>query len=110
MKHLDEATYILGIKTYTDRSRYVIGIRQSTYVNNVLKRFRMDNSKKGLLPISHGAVLCKIQTSDVPFASAIGSIMYAMICTRPGVSFAPSVCHKYQSNPRMIHWETVKLF
>ena len=59
MKDLGEAAYILGIKIYRDRSWRLIGISQSTYIGKVLKRFQMDNSKNGLLPMSHGTVLCK---------------------------------------------------
>ena len=78
----------------------------------------MENSKKGLLPMSHGAVLCKSQCPQttgeqvemiiVPFTSAIGSFMYAMICTRPDVSYALSICGKYQTNPGMIHQAAIK--
>ena len=46
--------------------------------------------------------------STVPYASAIGSVMYAMICTRLDVSYALSVCNKYQRNPGTIHWGAVK--
>ena len=46
--------------------------------------------------------------SDVPFTSAIGSVMYAMICTRPNVSYALIICSKYQSNPGMVHWAAAK--
>ena len=44
MKDLGEAAYILGIKIYRDRSRALIGLSQSTYINKVLKRFSMQNS------------------------------------------------------------------
>ena len=57
MKDLGEASYILGIKIYRDRSRRLIGLSQSTYIDKVLNRFRMDKSKKGFLPMSHGVVL-----------------------------------------------------
>ncbi|XP_057788404.1 secreted RxLR effector protein 161-like [Salvia miltiorrhiza] len=44
----------------------------------------------------------------VPYASAIGSIMYAMLCTRPDVAHALSVTSRYQSNPGEEHWKVVK--
>ena len=47
MKDLGEASYILGIKIYRDRSRHLIGLSQSTYLDKVLKKFKMDQSKKG---------------------------------------------------------------
>jgi len=45
---------------------------------------------------------------DVPYASALGSIMYAMTCTRPDVSYALSVTSKYQFDFGKVHWTTVK--
>ena len=42
MKDLSEATYILGIKIYRDRSRCLIGLSQSAYLDKVLKKFKMD--------------------------------------------------------------------
>ena len=42
MKELVEVAYILGIKIYRDRSRCLIGLSQSTYLDKVLKKFKMD--------------------------------------------------------------------
>ena len=46
--------------------------------------------------------------NDVPYALAVGSIMYAMLCTRPDVSYALSVSSRYQSDPGLEHWAAVK--
>jgi hypothetical protein len=46
--------------------------------------------------------------SKVPYTSAIGSIMYAMICTFPDVSYALSVVSRYQTNIGESHWTLVK--
>ncbi|KAK8684129.1 hypothetical protein V6N13_040161 [Hibiscus sabdariffa] len=46
--------------------------------------------------------------SQIPYASAIGSIMYAMICTRPNLSYALSMTSRYQENPGEGHWIAVK--
>ena len=61
MKDLGEATYILGIKIYRDRSRRLIGLSQSTYLDKVLKKFKMDKAKKGFLPVLQGVKLSKTQ-------------------------------------------------
>ena len=113
MKDLGEAMYILGIKIYRDRSRRLLGLSQSTYIDKVLKRFNMSEAKKGFLPLSHGIRQSETQspsTSDersgmswILYASAIGSIMYAMICTRPDVAFAISLTSRYQANPGESH-------
>ncbi|KAK8621636.1 hypothetical protein V6N13_081069 [Hibiscus sabdariffa] len=46
--------------------------------------------------------------TQIPYASAIGSIMYAMICTRPDLLYALSMTSRYQANPGEGHWTTVK--
>jgi hypothetical protein len=114
MKDLGEATYILGIKIYRDRQRHLIGLSQSTYLDKVLKRFRMDKAKKGSLPMLLGKAQCPATAKDretmsnVPYALAIGSIMYAMLCTRPNVSNALSLTSRYQCDPGVEHWTAVK--
>jgi hypothetical protein len=118
MKDLGEAAYILGIKIYIDRSRRLIGLSQSTYLNKILKKFKMDQSKKGFLPVVQGVRLSKTQCptkaedkekmSVIPYASAIGSIMYDMLCTRPDVCLAISLVGRYQSDPGVDHLTAVK--
>ena len=98
MKDLGEAETILGIRIYRDRSQRLLGLSHEKYVNKVLKRFSMENSKKGLIPLQQGVVLSKKDCpktkeqreymSKVPYVSAIGSIMYDMLCTRLDVAHA----------------------
>ncbi|XP_021722074.1 uncharacterized protein LOC110689613 [Chenopodium quinoa] len=86
--------------------------------DGVLDRFEMKNSKRGFLPMSHGITLSKSQCpvmpdemrrmAITPYASAIGSIMYAMICMRPDVAFALSMCSRFQANPGDAHWTIAK--
>jgi hypothetical protein len=57
MKDMGEAAYILGIKIYRDISRRLLAFSQITYLDKVLKRFRMENSKKGILPVVKGISL-----------------------------------------------------
>ncbi|KAL0292530.1 UNVERIFIED_CONTAM: hypothetical protein Sradi_6985500 [Sesamum radiatum] len=59
---MGEASYILGIKIYRDRSRKMLGLTQSSYIEKVLKRFKMENSKRGFLPMRHGIKLSKKQS------------------------------------------------
>ena len=46
--------------------------------------------------------------NKIPYASAIGSIMYAMLCTRTDVSYALSATSRYQFDPGDAHWVAVK--
>ncbi|GJS03683.1 retrotransposon protein, putative, ty1-copia subclass [Tanacetum coccineum] len=98
MKDLREAAFILGIKIYRDRLKRLIGLSQSAYMDKILKRYRMDNSKCGHIPMQERLDLNKTQGAstpeevkhmqNVPYALAVGSIMYAVRCTRPDVAFA----------------------
>ena len=118
MKDLGEAAYILGIKIYRDRSQRLLGLSQSGYIDKVLKRFTMQDSKRGFLPMSHGIKLSKSQcptTKDekehmdkIPYATTIGSIVYAMLCTRLDVSCTLSMISRFQSDLGECHWIEIK--
>jgi hypothetical protein len=59
MKDLGEAMYIFGIKIYRVRSKRLIGLSQDIYIDKILNRFNMHDSKKTFLPMSHGITLSK---------------------------------------------------
>ena len=46
--------------------------------------------------------------SKVPYASAIGSLMYVMVCTRPDIAHVVGVVSRFMSRPGKQHWEAVK--
>jgi len=50
----------------------------------------------------------KAYMEHVPYASAVGSLMYAMACTRPDISQAVSVVSRFMANPGKAHWVAVK--
>ncbi|GKB38525.1 retrotransposon protein, putative, ty1-copia subclass [Tanacetum coccineum] len=118
MKDLGEAAFILGIKIYRDRSKRLIGLGQNAYMDKILKRYRMDNSKHGHIPMQERLDLNKTQGAstpeevkrmqNVPYASAVGSIMYVVRCTRPDVAFAQNITSRFQQNPGESHWTAVK--
>ncbi|GKA72367.1 retrotransposon protein, putative, ty1-copia subclass, partial [Tanacetum coccineum] len=118
MKDLGEAAFILGIKIYRDRSKRLIGLCQNAYMDKILKRYKMDNSKRGHIPMQERLDLNKSQGAqtpkevnrmkNVPYASAVGSIMYAVRCTRPDVAFAQNMTSRFQQNPGEPHWTAVK--
>ena len=106
MKDLGEASYILGIKLFRDRKRRMMGLSQAAYIEKVLSRYSMDKSKKGLLPFRNGLSFSRDQCpktqekrdrmAGVPYASAVSSLMYAMLCTRPDIYFAVGMVSRYQ--------------
>ncbi|XP_073014568.1 secreted RxLR effector protein 161-like [Primulina eburnea] len=46
--------------------------------------------------------------TNVPYASVVGSVMYAMICTRPDLAYAVSMVSRFMANPGKTHWEALK--
>jgi hypothetical protein len=44
----------------------------------------------------------------VPYSSVVGSLIYAMMCTKPYISFAVEMVSRYQANPGLSHWKVVK--
>ena len=79
----------------------------------------MDQSKKKFLSVLQGVILTKTQSPTKaedrkrmkvnPYASVIGSIKYAMLCTRPIVYLTMSLARGYNSGPRVDHWTAVKI-
>ena len=70
----------------------------------------MDTSVDKSLSLSLSRDMCpktpeeKKKISRVPYASAVGSLMYAMMCTRPDICYAVGLVSRYQSNPGQKHW------
>ena len=48
------------------------------------------------------------EMKKVSYASAVGSLMYAMVCTRPDIAYAVGVVSRHLSNPSREHWQAVK--
>jgi ATP-binding cassette subfamily B (MDR/TAP) protein 1 len=46
--------------------------------------------------------------SRVPYSSVVGSLMYAMVCSRPDLAHELSVVSRYMANPRKEHWNAVQ--
>ncbi|GJV79172.1 hypothetical protein Tco_1515042 [Tanacetum coccineum] len=91
MQDLGEAAFILGIKIYRDRSKWLIGLSQSAYMDKILKRFRMDNSKHGNILMQEILELNKTQGASTPeVVKRMQNVPYA------------------SANPGEPHWTVVK--
>ena len=107
------------MKIHRDRASRRLWLSQHSYVKRVLEKFNMDNVKPISTPLANHFRLSTNQCpktndevkdmSKVPYASAVGCLMYAMVCTRPDLAHVVSVVSKFLSNPRRMHWDAVKL-
>ena len=105
MKDLGESAYIMGIQIFRDRKNRTLLLSQASYIDKVMDRFSMQDSKKGQTPFRHGVSLSNDQSPKT--AQEIKG-MYAMLCTRPDIYFAVGVVSHFQSNPGPEHWIAVK--
>jgi len=88
-------------------------LSQKAYINKVLERFRINKCSTSPVPIQKGDKLSLMQCpkndlerkqmENIPYASIVGSLMYAQTCTRPYISFAVGMLGRYQSNPGFDH-------
>ncbi|CAL1392755.1 unnamed protein product [Linum trigynum] len=118
MKDLGPAKQILGVKIIRDRGAKKIWLSQEKYIEKVLQRFNMDNAKAVSCPLAYYFILTSkqspstekemVEMDKIPYASAVGSLMYAMVCTRPDIAHAVGVVSRFLSKPGKKHWEAVK--
>ena len=112
MKDLGEAKKILGMEIARDRQRDTLCLTQKQYLKKVLQRFGMSEKTKPVsTPLAPHFKLSASQCpntekkheymSKVPYSNAVGSLMYAMVCTRldilhaVGVGTSPKWAHKH---------------
>uniref|UniRef100_A0A2N9IVG7 Reverse transcriptase Ty1/copia-type domain-containing protein n=1 Tax=Fagus sylvatica TaxID=28930 RepID=A0A2N9IVG7_FAGSY len=115
---MGKANFVLGVKITKDCSKKLLSLSQGNYIKKILECFHIHNSKPIDTPMEKGCTLCldqcpkndekKNQMSKVPYASAIGSLMYAILCTRSDICFAVGMVSRYQSNPGLAHWRAIK--
>ena len=101
-----------------DRKNRKLTLSHNEYIQKVLKRFNMQNAKPVSTLFSIHFKLSKEMCpntqeemdymSKFPYASAVGSLIYAMVCTRLDISHAVGVVSRYMNNPRKEHWMVVK--
>jgi hypothetical protein len=118
MKDLGVAKKILDMRITRDRKNHKLELSQGEYIEKVLERFRMQNAKPISTPLANYFKLSKEMCpktqeeieymSRVPYSSVVGSLMYAMMCTRTDITHAVGVVRMYMNHPCKEHWEELK--
>lgn len=120
MKDLGATKKILGMEIIRERHAGKLYLSQQGYIKKVLHRFNMHEAKPVSTPLAVAAhfrlssALCPQSDEDVKYMSkvsypsAISSLMYAMVCSRPELSHALSVVSRYMANPGKKHWKAVQ--
>jgi hypothetical protein len=108
MKDLNKANTILGIKVKRHSEGYALC--QNHYIENVLLKYKHLNVKEVNPPFDSNYKLVENTgrvIAQLEYASAIGSMMYAMHCTRLDVAFAVNRLSRYTSSPSAKHWKAI---
>ncbi|KAG8499189.1 hypothetical protein CXB51_005621 [Gossypium anomalum] len=118
MKDLGPAKKILGMEILRDRKTSKLYLSQKGYIEKLLCRFNMRSAKPVSTPLAAHFRLSSALSpqsddeieymSHVPYSSAVGSLMYAMVCSRPDLSYAVSAVSRYMANPGKEHWKAVQ--
>jgi len=113
MKDLGDIKHFLGMSIARDTSNGSISIDQTAYIRSILERYGIEASKPVSMPLAAGARLVKAVdgNGDVDlklYQGMIGSIMNAMLCTRPDIAFAVEQLSQYASKPTNAHVQAAK--
>ncbi|CAL2256766.1 unnamed protein product [Prunus armeniaca] len=113
IKDLGEVVFVLGIEIQRGRAQGLLSMSQKTYIERILKRFDMSMCFGQKVPLAKGDLKKEHypkskeeeeKMRNKRYASLVGSIMYAQVCTRPDPALCISKMGIFQSNPGMQHW------
>ena len=115
---MGELHWILGIEVRRIREERKILLSQKSYIDSILRRYGFEDLKPVSTPMDPNNRLTSAQSPstteefaamrNVPYHEAVGSLMYAMLGTRPDISFAVQTVSRFNSKPGLAHWEAVK--
>lgn len=114
MKDLGKASRILGMDIIRDREKGVLILSQGKYLEKVLKTFGMSDARPVVTPTASHFKLRRlseeekkleaIHMENIPYARAVGSLMYAVVGSRPDLGFAVCLLSRFMTEPGRDHW------
>ena len=113
VKDLGELHYFLGMKFVQDQKSGEVWIDQPAYAKNIVQHFGMEHAKAVATPVDPSVKLEKAKEDSEIFdqgryQSAVGSLLYLSIGTRPDITYAVSNLARYCARPTKEHWMAIK--
>ena len=117
MKDLDPTQKILGMQITRDKHRGILQLSQLEYINRVLQRFDMGDTKLVIAPFARHLHLSKDQSPQIKQErDFMSKVPYALrhwefdvsVCTRPNIGYAVGVVISFMENFGKVHWEGLK--
>ena len=113
MTDLGSASKILRMAIERDKHRKTLKITQNTYLEKLVDKFGMKNAKPTRIPLAgHFKLSVNLEPVNeeerrymkrVPYSSAIGSVMFSMVTSKPDLSYSISVLSRFMSDPKKEH-------
>src|SRR3979490_2190158 len=113
LRDLGPTSSLLGIEITRDHSQRRLCLSQRQYISDMLDRYNLADSAPVTTPIDPGLKLSSsmspttpeeiAEMKNIPYASAVGSIMYLSVATRPDIAYAVGVLCRFNQNPGMAH-------
>ena len=118
LRDLGNTTYLLGVEIIRDRAKRKLWFSSRQYILEKLKEYGMSDCKPVGTPLNPNVVLSREQCpktpeeqeemKNIPYISAVGSLLFLAMVARPDIAFAASVLARFNFNPGPIHWIAVK--
>ena len=105
-----KCAFVLGIEL-VESTNGSVTMCQRRYVNDILKRFGMEECKAVISPADMSTRLTPSKAStkvNAPFREAVGALMHLATATRPDIAFAVGYVSRFMENPQVEHWTAVK--
>ena len=105
LRNLGPTRFLLGIEVIRDRANRTLQLWQRQYIVDILEHFGMADSNPVSTPMDPGltltAAMCpqtaeeRAAMASMPYLSAVGSLQYLALCTRPDISYTVGVLARY---------------
>ena len=110
MTDSSKCTFVLGIELL-DGADGSVTMCQRRYVDDILKRFGMDDCKAVASPVDMSSRLVSSDAAikvNAPFCEAVGALMHLTTATRPDIAYAVGYVSRFMENSQEEHWVAVK--
>jgi hypothetical protein len=118
LRRLGGIDFLLGVKVDRDRHNRTIQLSQRQYILDMLERYGFSTCSPVSTPMNPGTVLSDAQCPNspeevqamrtVPYISAVGSLIYLAIATRPDIAYTVGVLARFNTKYGKAHWDAVK--
>ena len=112
LKNLGQVRRFLGIDVEYDRTKQVMRLSQSRYIEDALKEYQLNECNPSTTPGESGLKIVKATEENKELEtlcrSMVGKLIYIATCTRPDIAYAVNLVSRYQSRPTIELVQAIK--